>query len=168
VADAGKGLSLGAAAVMHKPVSRQQLYESLVDLGLFPISGGHRLKVLVVDDDPTVVELISAQVSGLASSVLHAHSGREAIDVARRELPAVIILDLLMPDMTGFDVVAALNERPETARIPILVITAKQITRDDRAKLSRYAATIVDKADFTPDLFAAEIRRAMSGRDVGA
>ena len=64
--------------------------------------------------------------------MLRAYSGREAIDAARRELPDVIVLDLMMPEMNGFDVVEALKERPETARIPILVVTAKEITDKDR------------------------------------
>jgi nitrogen-specific signal transduction histidine kinase/CheY-like chemotaxis protein len=61
VADHTKGFALGAAAVMQKPISRQDLYESLVDVGLFPVSAGRTLKVLVVDDDPKAV-VISAQL----------------------------------------------------------------------------------------------------------
>jgi CheY-like chemotaxis protein len=73
-----------------------------------------------------------------------------------------------MPEVNGFDVVAALNEHPDTARIPILVVTAKQITAQDRAKLSRYVTKIMEKAEFDADRFTAEVRRAMSGRDVVA
>jgi CheY-like chemotaxis protein len=83
-------------------------------------------------------------------------------------MSSVIVLDLMMPEVNGFDVVAALNEHPDTARIPILVVTAKQITAEDRAKLSRYVTTIMEKAEFDPDRFTAEVRRAMSGRDVVA
>jgi CheY-like chemotaxis protein len=164
VADPNKGFSLGAAAVMQKPISRQDLYESLVDLGLFPLSQGQRLKVLVVDDDPKAVELIAIRILFLASTVLRAYGGRDAIDIAQRELPDVIVLDLMMPEVSGFDVVEALKDHPDTARIPILVVTAKQITADDRAKLSRYAIAIMEKTEFDPDRFTAEVRRAMSGR----
>ena len=168
VADRNKGFALGAAAVMQKPISRQELYESLVDLGLFPALAGRTLKVLVVDDDPKAVELIAVRIQGLASTVLRAYGGREAIDTARRELPDLIVLDLMMPDVNGFDVVEALNEHPDTARIPILVVTAKQITAEDRAKLSGYVTTIMEKAEFDPDRFTAEVRRAMSGRQLVA
>jgi len=164
VADPGKGFSLGAAAVMQKPISRQELYESLVDLGLFPLSKGRALKVLVVDDDPRAVELIAVRIMDLASTVLKAYGGREAIECAQRELPDVIVLDLMMPEVNGFDVVLALNEHPETARIPILVVTAKQITAEDRAKLSGHVTTIMEKATFDQDRFTAEVRRAMFGR----
>jgi len=164
VADRNKGFALGAAAVMQKPISRRDLYESLVDLGLLPVAQGRTLKVLVVDDDPKAVELIAARVRGLASTVLRAYGGQEAIDAARQELPDLIVLDLLMPEVSGFDVVEALHERPDTARIPILVVTAKQITARDRAKLNGHVSTIVEKGEFDHDRFTTEVRRAMSGR----
>jgi len=168
VADRNKGFSLGAAAVMQKPISRQELYESLVDLGLFPVSHGRALKVLIVDDDPKAVELIAVRVLGLASSVLRAYGGREAIDIARHELPDLIVLDLMMPETSGFDVVEALQLRPDTARIPILVVTAKQVTAEDRDRLNGYVSTIVEKAEFDRDRFVAEIRRAIAGRTSAA
>ena len=164
VADRNRGFALGAAAVMQKPISREELYESLVDLGLFPVSQGGSLKVLVVDDDPKAVELIAVRILGLASTVLRAYGGQEAIDTARRELPDLIVLDLMMPDVTGFDVVEALRLNPATAGIPILVVTAKRITPEDRAKLNGYVAQIMEKAEFNRDRFMAEVRRAMSGR----
>jgi CheY-like chemotaxis protein len=164
VADRNKGFALGAAAVMQKPISRQELYESLVELCLFPVSQGQTLRVLVVDDDPKAVELIAISMHDLASTVLRASDGREAIEVARRELPDLIVLDLMMPEVSGFAVVEALHEDPATAGIPILVVTAKQITNEDRAKLNGYVATILEKSDFDRAHFTAEVRRAMSGR----
>jgi CheY-like chemotaxis protein len=168
VADRSKGFALGAAAVIQKPISRRELYESLVDLGLFPVSEGRTLKVLVVDDDPIAVELVAVRILGLASTVLRAYGGREAIDVARQELPDLIVLDLLMPEVNGFDVVAALNDQPATARIPILVVTAKEVTAQDRAKLHGHVTTIMEKAEFDRERFRAEVRRAMTGRSVAA
>ena len=134
VADRNKGFALGAAAVMQKPISRLELYEALVDLGLFPLSQGQTLKVLVVDDDPKARRADRAPHDRPGHTHLRAHGGQEAIETARRELPNLIILDLMMPEVNGFDVVAALNQYPETAGIPILIVTAKQITPDDRAR----------------------------------
>ena len=164
VADRNKGFALGAAAIMQKPISRQELYESLVELGLFPLSRGQTLKVLVVDDDPRAVELIAVRILGLASVVLRAYGGHEAIETARKEQPDLIVLDLMMPDVNGFDVVRALNERPETARIPVLVVTAKQITAEDRTRLNGFVTAIMNKSEFDHDAFKGEVRRAMSGR----
>ena len=163
LADRNKGFALGAAAIMQKPISRQELYASLVELGLFPLSG-RTLKVLVVDDDPKAVELIAVRMLGLASTVLRAYGGREAIETARRERPDLIVLDLMMPDVTGFEVVEELNGDPATAQIPILVVTAKAIAAEDRARLAGSVTTIMQKAGFDRDRFSAEVRRAMSGR----
>jgi CheY-like chemotaxis protein len=164
VSDPARGFALGAAAVMQKPISRQELYQALVGLGLFPLAEGKALKILVVDDDPKAVELIAVRILDLASIVLRAYGGREAIDVARRELPDLIVLDLMMPEVSGFDVVSALQENPDTARIPILVVTAKHITPEDRDRLSGYVMAIMEKANFDRDRFIAEVRRAMAGR----
>jgi CheY-like chemotaxis protein len=164
VADHAKGFALGAAGVMQKPISRQELYEALLGLGLFPLAEGKSLKILVVDDDPKAVELIAVRILGLASTVLRAYGGREAIDAARRELPDLIVLDLMMPEVNGFDVVSALVEDPATAGIPVIVVTAKHITLEDRAKLNGYVMAIMEKANFDRDRFIAEVRRAMAGR----
>jgi PAS domain S-box-containing protein len=164
VADRNKGFALGAAAVMQKPISRQELYDTLIELCLIPIADGETLKVLLVDDDPKAVELVAVRIADLASSVLRSYGGREAIEIARRELPDLIVLDLMMPDISGFDVVAALHEDPATACIPILVVTSKRITPEERDMLNGFVSAIVEKADFTAGRFAIEVRRAMTGR----
>jgi CheY-like chemotaxis protein len=81
-------------------------------------------------------------------------------------VPDLIVLDLLMPDVNGFDVVDALHDDPATASIPILVVTAKAITAEDRDKLNGYVSTIMEKADFNGTRFAVEVRRAMTNREV--
>jgi CheY-like chemotaxis protein len=68
--------------------------------------------------------------------------------------------------VNGFDVVAALHERPDTARIPILVVTAKKVTAQDRSRLKGYVTTIMEKTNFDRENFIAEVRRAMAGRPV--
>jgi CheY-like chemotaxis protein len=100
--------------------------------------------------------------------VLRASGGREAIEIARRELPDLIVLDLMMPDVSGFDVAEALDLEPATASIPILVVSAQQITAEDRAKLDGYVTGIVGKAGFDGERFTAAVRRALSGRAVVA
>jgi PAS domain S-box-containing protein len=165
VAERNKGFALGAAAVMQKPMSRQELSDALSALGLTPVEAGESLKILVVDDDPKEVAWIAQQIdSGASSSLLYAYGGREAIEVARRELPGLIVLDLLMPDVSGFDVVRALHDDVATASIPILVVTAKTITAEDRATLNGCVAAIIEKDHFDAASFGAEVRRAMMTR----
>lgn len=165
VPDRNKGFALGASAVMQKPVSRQELYNSLVELHLIPLDTGERLHVLIVDDDPRAVELIALNIDGLASMVLRAYGGAEAIEIARREMPDLIVLDLMMPEVSGFDVVAALHDNPGTANIPILIVTSKTITADDRDRLNGFVSTIMEKADFNGDRLILEVRRAMLNRE---
>jgi PAS domain S-box-containing protein len=166
LADPTKGFALGAAAVMQSPVSRQELSDCLVELGLSPISGDRSVKVLIVDDDPKAVELIAVRIGGLANTVLRAYGGREAIEMAQRELPDLIVLDLIMPEVNGFEVVDALNENPATASIPIVVVTASEITEADRARLNGFVSTVMGKAGFDGKRFMCEVRRAMASRAV--
>jgi DNA-binding response OmpR family regulator len=162
LADTDKGLALGASAVMQKPVSRQELYMSLLKLGLLSSTAGDPIKVLIVDDEHAAVELIATRMEEFPGiTVLRAYGGREAIEVAQRDLPDLIILDLLMPDVSGFDVVNAMRGRADTAAISIIVVTAKHLTDEDRHALNGYV-TLMDKGDFDRERFTAEVRRAMS------
>ena len=113
-------------------------------------------------------ELVAIHVVSLGSTVLRAYGGREAIDLALQELPDLIVLDLMMPDVDGFDVVEALSEHPDTARIPILVVTAKTITAENRMALNGDVALIIEKTELSHARFSAEVRRAMSGRRLEA
>jgi PAS domain S-box-containing protein len=166
VADPKKGFSLGAAAVMQKPISRQQLFDSLTDLGLLPVASGTMCKALVVDDDPSAVEVVALRIEEMGGTVLRAYSGAEAIKFAERELPDVIVLDLMMPVISGFEVVEALSANPQTAGIPVLVVTSKQVSPADRARLNGYVLGIMEKAQFSPKDLTTEVRRAMAGRKV--
>ena len=163
LADSNMALTRGAAAVLQKPISRAQLKASLANLGLHPAQE-HTHTVLVVDDDPKAVEVIAAFLPTPAYAVVRAYGGSEAITLAQRLRPDLILLDLMMPEVSGFDVVEALQRNTDTARIPILVVTAKQITAQDRAALNSNPGKvihIVEKAGFNHVRFIAEVRRAL-------
>ena len=156
-------LAGGAAAVMQKPISRSHLQTSLAGLGLHP-NEKKTHTILVVDDDPKAVEVITAFLPTPAYAVVRAYGGAEAITLARSLRPDLILLDLMMPVVNGFDVVEALQNNPTTANIAILVVTAKTITEMDRAALSNNSdqiINIVEKAGFSQERFIAEVRRAL-------
>jgi PAS domain S-box-containing protein len=161
LADRTKGFALGAAAVMQSPVSRQELYDTLLGLGLSPLSGDGMIRVLVVDDDPKAVELIAVRIRGMASQVYRAYRGQDAIEIALRERPDLIVLDLMMPEMDGFEVVAALNGHPATASIPVVIVTARTVTPEERMRLNGFVKTVIAKAGFDSKLFVDEVRRVM-------
>ena len=108
--------------------------------------------------------MIASLLPPPAYSVVRADSGSQAIQLARRLRPDLILLDLMMPEVSGFDVVEALQHDEETARIPILVVTAKDISAQDRATLNAHheqTVGIVEKAGFNRAGFLAEVRRAL-------
>jgi PAS domain S-box-containing protein len=154
-------LTRGAACVLQKPVSRAELKACLIDLDLNP--GRKRSHtVLVVDDDPKAVEVIAAFLPSPDYAVVRAYGGNEAINLAQRLQPDLILLDLMMPDVSGFDVAEALQSNPDTATIPILVVTAKQITALDLADLNGNPGRvigIVEKAGFNRAQFVDQVRR---------
>ena len=161
VADRGKGYSLGAAAVLQKPIRREALARSLGRLGLEPRGDGP-LTVLVIDDDVAAVELLSAQLHQREYTVLRAFGGREGIELARRFQPDLITLDLDMPEVNGFAVVEALQDNAETARIPIMVVTSRDLSAADRRHLSGHVADIVGKSEFSERRFISEVARALA------
>ncbi len=163
IADSHLGLKRGAAAVLQKPISRSQLKLSLTNLGLHPAQERTHT-VLVVDDDPKAVEVIATFLTPPDYAIVRAYGGSEAIILAQRLRPDLIVLDLMMPEVNGFDVVKALQRDAYTSQIPILVVTAKQITAHDRAELAGNPDNIihiVEKVEFNHARFIEEVRRAL-------
>lgn len=160
VADEQLVKDLGASLLLVRPVSTENLGSALLALGL---RGGGKPtpKVLVVDDDPKALEILSTLLQGRGFTVERAYGGREAIDIARRELFDLILLDLMMPEVSGFDVAQALKGRADTAAIPILALTAKRLTGADRAKLNGLVARVMEKTEFKPETFISEVYHAL-------
>jgi DNA-binding response OmpR family regulator/two-component sensor histidine kinase len=160
-----KMLSLtgGAAAILQKPINRTQLKSTLARLGLQPTQERTHT-ILIVDDDPKAVEVIAAFLPSPAYAIVRANGGSDAIKLAQQLRPDLILLDLMMPDVNGFDVVKTLQLDSLTSRIPILVVTAKQITAQDRAALNcnpDKIIHIVEKAGFNRVGFMNEVRHAL-------
>jgi len=162
VADKGRGFSLGAAGVLQKPVGSDALIKGLERLGLASTEVRGEVTVLVIDDDVKAVDLLAGQLRQCDYMVLRAFGGREGIDLARRHRPHLIALDLQMPEVSGFDVVEALKGDPATAKIPIVVVTAKDLTAAERSQLNGHIHEIVGKAEFNHGRFIGEVQRAMS------
>jgi len=164
--DGPLALAGGAAAVLEKPVSRAALKSALTAAGFHDKQDQTRT-VLVVDDDPKAVELIAAYLPIPDYVTVRAYCGQEAIVLAPRVRPDLILLDLVMPDVTGFDVVQTLQNDPGTADIPILVVTAREITELDRQVLNAdpdHAIRIIEKAGFNRSGFLSEVRHALPQR----
>ena len=167
VADKNRGLSLGASQVLQKPVSRDDFAHALAAIGFRVESNNpeEQRSVLIIDDDPKAIQLLSAYLNPAGYRVLSAFGGREGIDVALREHPDLIVLDLMMPEINGFEVVEALRHHTITAKIPIVIVTAKQITAQDRAILEGEVQKVIQKSEFQHGRFIEEVKRAMMTRE---
>ena len=155
-----KGWAFGAVLVLDKPVAPSVLRATIADLMKDKLTDKKRLSVLVVDSDPLAVKLISTVLSDMGVLPLITYSGEEAIEIVRTQEPDAIVLDLLMPDVTGFDVVDTLHN--ETQNIPIIILTAKEVTNQDRALLNGHIFRIIEKSNFNNKIFRTEIQRALS------
>ncbi len=159
-------LAGGAITVMQKPISRSAVNKTLTDTGFHEMPDRTHT-VLVVDDDAKAVELIAGYLPTSAYATVRAYGGQEAIGLARRLLPDLILLDLLMPDVSGFDVVRALSSDPTTSGIPIVVVTDTQVTATDLETLNPNPGNdihIIEKGEFNRADFLSEVRRALPRR----
>ncbi|GAP14911.1 threonine synthase [Longilinea arvoryzae] len=116
-------------------------------------------RIAIVDDNPQVRQLIRRILQSQGNYTLfEATNGLEAIDLAKKEHPNLIILDLMMPEMDGFAVMDALQADSETADIPIIVVTAKELTPAEKERLRGHIQTLMQKGDFLSDDLLDEVR----------
>jgi threonine synthase len=116
-------------------------------------------RVAIVDDTTEARRLIRRILQSQGDfTIIEASNGREGIEIIRRELPDLIVLDLMMPEMDGFAVLDALKAIPETANIPIIVATAKELTVEEKNRLNGHIQTLMQKGDFLNDEFLEEVR----------
>ena len=157
--DRGIGLSLGAAEVMTKPVDRAELTSLLRQL---LCRDG---PILVVEDDLATRETVRHTVEKMGLTVAEVTNGRLALTwLAENPAPAVILLDLMMPEMDGFEFLDTFNSRADWRHVPVVVITAKQLTAAERALLSGRTRSVIRKGDSIDRDIAEAIRKAVGQR----
>ena len=137
------GYSLGAADFLTKPIDRERLAEVLER---FRVRDG-RLSVLVVEVDPTAQQLMRRLLLDFGCRVRVAADGRRGMEELTREAPDLIVLDLMMPEVDGFEFLAALQERPEYSDIPVVIVTEADLTPEDRQRLNGRVEEILSKVD---------------------
>lgn len=151
------GFGLGATDYLCKPVSRDELLSKLASYGIPPFINNLQTKVLIIDDNPESIELFSALLAPEGYEVIKAYGGKEGINKAFQYKPDLILLDLLMPEVSGFDVIDKLKTSPETSDIPIIVITAMDLTQADKEKLNHHVSLVVKKGTYSNDRFLKDI-----------
>ena len=157
VDERGLGFSLGAADYLTKPLDFSRLSSVLnrhAKVGL-----GRR--VLIVEDNEATQELLQKRLTKEGWQVVAAGNGREALERLTQGPPDLVLLDLMMPEMDGFEFLEAFRKQPGCARTTVVVMTAKILTPADHQRLRGQVAQIVAKANLSPEMLAAEIRSAL-------
>jgi signal transduction histidine kinase/CheY-like chemotaxis protein len=153
-----RGMTLGAVGYLTKPINRDQLIALLRPYQ----ERLQRPSVLLVEDELAQRERIRSWLEPEQWLVSEAENGRLALDFIARETPDIILLDLMMPEMDGFELVAALQDRPQWRSIPVIVITAMDLTAADRARLNSGIEGILVKDSFTPAQLVETVRRVVA------
>jgi DNA-binding response OmpR family regulator len=125
------GMALGADDYLTKPLRREQLLACIQRL--VPVRDGY---ILIVEDDEALRELLQRTLIEEGWSVRIAETGRAALDLIEQSRPGLILLDLRIPEIDGFDVIASIRSRPEFVRVPITVMTALDLGREDWERLT--------------------------------
>ncbi len=155
---------LGAAEFLQKPVEPERLAAVLKRRQ----AGAPAGPVLVVDDDPASRDMAARVVRRHFGSVLEAADGRAALDCMVRQRPGLIVLDLMMPGMDGFDFLAALRRVEDWRRIPIVVLTAKEVSPRDWERLRGTVRRVLRKGDAAGMGLAREIADVLEGHPLDA
>ena len=154
----GRGFSLGAADYLLKPVDREVLVRVIQRVVRSNARDQRGRSVLVIDDDPLILELMEAVLRPEGFEVLKARDGRHGLQIARERNPDLVVLDLLMPEMNGFEVVDEMHGCPETAAIPIVVLTNKSLSCEEKDRLNGRIIAIRQKGEFHREDFVAQVR----------
>jgi len=150
------GLSMAQYDLLKKPINRQQVLQVMAKYDLLADrrrANKMPTSVLVIDDDPRNTRLVQAMLKPFSIEVLSAHDGTAGVKLALSRKPDLIILDLMMPEVDGFAVLSELRGDPATAQTPILIYTAKNLTKADRERLQGNIQAIIRKGELSKEQF---------------
>ncbi len=158
VEDQQKGLSLGADVYAVKPIERQWLLEHLIRL----TTGKTTPRVLLIDDDEVSRYLLKQLFAGMTVTFLEAADGTTGMTLARNNGPDLIFLDLIMPGISGLQVLATLQEDPATRSIPVIVATSKLLAASERDQLAERTAGVLSKSTLSSGSAERQVREILT------
>jgi CheY-like chemotaxis protein len=158
--DKNLGYALGAADYLTKPIDRGRL------LALLRRYQRHQPShpILVVDDDSLIRQMLRQMLEREGYAVVEADHGQQALVRVAEQVPELILLDLLMPEMDGFQFVEELYTHEEWRSIPIVIVTARDLTEEDRLRLNGYVEQILQKGMYSREALLAEVRQLVATR----
>ncbi len=143
------GFSLGAVDYFVKPVNKDELLGAMDRVRLSHRTDSHIPKVLIIDDDRAATDLVEIILESEGYHVLKAFHGKDGLELAASEKPDIILLDLIMPEMSGVSVAYQLKQNPLTRSTPIIILTSMEIDEEMQEQLSSYATSVMSKSVFT-------------------
>jgi PAS domain S-box-containing protein len=152
------GYMLGVSEYLVKPIDRSRLAGALQKYRV----AGAPANVLIVDDDEATRQVIRRTLVKQGWTVVDAANGRAAIERVTQHAPELILLDLMMPDMDGFEFVKRLRENAAWASIPVVVLTSKDLAPEERLQLSGKVEKILQKGAYSRDMLLTEVRKAVA------
>jgi CheY-like chemotaxis protein len=144
VSQEGLGFALGQVDFLTKPIDARSMMSKIKQL--VPEETG---TILVVDDDESARDIMSAAAKKAGWKSVSAVNGRDALDKIAKTLPSIILLDLMMPEMDGFTMIKELQKDEKWREIPIVIISAKELSRDERTMLAKYSKGIFQKGAYS-------------------
>ncbi|HEX2819074.1 MAG TPA: response regulator [Streptosporangiaceae bacterium] len=157
----GRGFALGAAEYLVKPVGKDPLLAAIHRAAVIP---ERQHTVVAIDDDSLAIELVRASLEPEGWTVLGAATGQEGLALIRARKPSAVLLDLLMPGMDGFEVVEALRADPDTKSVPVVILTSKSMTQQDKERLQGRITYVARKTEFDLSGLAGLVRWASTSR----
>ena len=154
VNDRNMGFALGASEHVTKPVNRDQLVQTLLR---YRTQAAPR-HVLIVDDDANFRRPLRAMLEKEGWNVAEAGNGRIGLQCVEENRPELVILDLIMPETNGFDFLLALRKNPKWRDLPVVVLTSKDLTNDERQRLSGQAEQVLEKGGYDREQLLSDVR----------
>ncbi len=159
-----RGFALGASGYLTKPIDRQLLVKMLSRYQSKSRDGGFSGQVLVIEDDPDTREVMARTLEKEGWDVDEAENGLAGLQVLQNSIPDIILLDLMMPEMDGFQFVSEIQHEPLWRNIPIVVVTAKNLTPEDRKQLDGVVEDVLTKHAYNRDELLEEINKIVKNQ----
>ncbi|MGY1424478.1 response regulator [Lysobacter sp. A289] len=160
--DKSLGFALGAVDYLVKPVDQKTLVRALHK----HLAGSPGRPILVIDDDETTRSMLRRLLERQDWKVVEAVNGRDGLAKLQEVRPAVVLLDLMMPEVDGFGFLDALHEQGLSGSVPVVVLTAKELTRAEQQHLAGHVQAVIEKGSYTQSELEQEVRRAIESHPV--
>lgn len=160
VAEEKKGMIIGAVDVLQKPISRHEL-SHVIKKCIKENNLKENFDILVTDDDPQAIAFVKHALNELSCKITCAYNGEETLSQVKKKRPDIIILDLMMPKMNGFEVIEHLKKNKNTSGIPIIVLSSKILTQEDLDLFRANSINVLRKDGLKLERFKQEIKRIL-------